>query len=138
VTAPGTWQPGGHPADVNAILTSGLACACHYAAVRPDCQALASIRYGQTALCARCDQRRSSLGKDTPPIRLPDPHVLLEVAAARDACQHAAAALRRAVTHARGAGHSWNAVAAILGVTRQAAQQRFAHDATPKIHDHLT
>ena len=83
MTAPGTWQPGGHPADVNAILTSGLACACHYAAVRPDCQALASIRYGQIALCARCDQRRSSLGKGTPPLRLPDPHVLLEVAAAR-------------------------------------------------------
>lgn len=119
-----------HPADVNNLLTSGLASACHYAGIRPGCQHLAAVRYGQVALCARCDQQRSTTGKGTPPARLPDPGKLLEVAAARDACQHAAAALRAAVTRARQAGHPWSTLAAILAVTRQAAQQRFAPDTT--------
>jgi len=114
------------PADVKTLLTSGLASACHYAAARPDCQVLAAVRYGPLALCAGCDQRRSTLGKDTAAARLPDPGALLEIAAARDACQQAAAALRHAVAAARQAGHPWSAVAAILGGTRQAAQQRFA------------
>jgi hypothetical protein len=115
-----------HSADVKNLLTSGLARACHYAAGRPDCQVLAAVCYGPVALCASCDQRRSSAGKGTAPVRLPDPQALLEIAAARDACQQAAAALRHAVAAARQAGHPWSAVAAILGGTRQAAQQRFA------------
>jgi len=124
---------------VNTILTSGLAAACYYAPGRPDCQVLATIRYGQITLCARCDQRRSTTGKGTPPARLPDPHALLEIAAARDACQQAAAALRDAVTCARQASHPWSTVAAILGVTRQAAQQRFGqHTTSERFHDHLT
>jgi hypothetical protein len=120
-------------AIVNGILTSGLARACYYAASRPDCQVLASVRYGPVALCAPCDQQRSTLGKGTAPTALPDPRALLEIAAAGDACQQAAAALRHAVAAARQAGHPWSAVAAILGGTRQAAHQRFAHspDTTP-------
>ena len=51
--------------------------------------------------------------------------MLLVIAAARDACQQADAGLRQAVATARQAGHPWSAVAAILGGTRQAAQQRF-------------
>jgi hypothetical protein len=129
------------PADrnVNSILTTGLALACYYAAARPDCQVLANVQYGQVFLCARCDQRRSTAGKGTRPVHLPDPHILLEVTAARDACHQAAAALRDTVTLARQAGHPWSTVAAILGVTRQAAQQRFARDTTSgRFHDHLT
>jgi hypothetical protein len=34
--------------------------------------------------------------------------------------------LRVAVTGARHAGHSWEAIGRLLGVSRQAAQQRFA------------
>lgn len=105
--------------------------ACHYAAARPDCQRLASIRYGQTFLCASCDQRRSTVGKGILPVHLPGPRILLEVAAARDACQQATAALRSAVSLARQAGHPWQAVAAVLGVSRQAAQQRFTQDTRP-------
>lgn len=111
---------------VNGILTSGLAFACRYAADRPDCQVLASIRYGQIALCARCDQRRSTVGKATTPVRLPDPGTLIEVAAARDAARQAEADLRRTVAQARQADQPWSAIAAILGVSRQAAQQRYA------------
>jgi hypothetical protein len=95
---------------VNTLLTSGLAVACYYAADRPDCQVLATIRHGQIALCARCDQRRSTTGKGTPPDRLPDPH-----------------ALRDAVTCARQAGHLWSTAAAIPGVTRQAALRPAHH-----------
>jgi hypothetical protein len=116
-------RPG--PAGVNDILTSGLARACYYAAVRPDCHVLASVRYGAVNLCVRCDQRRSAVGKGTPPTPLPGPHTLLHAAAARDACQQAAAVLRDSVDRARQAGQPWSAIAAILGVTRQAAQQRF-------------
>lgn len=136
MSAPGTWQAAQHPPGVNAILTPGLASACYYAAARPDCRVLASIRYGQIALCASCDQQRSTTGKGTLPVHLPDPHILLQVTAARDACQQATAALRRAVA---AAGHPWSTVAAVLGVTRQAAKQRFARDATQNsFHDHLT
>src|SRR6266700_2504812 len=89
MTAPATAspRPGADPPGVKALLTSGLAQACRYAATRPDCQVLASVRYGQLALCAACDQRRSTLGKGTPPARLPDPGALLRIAAAREAAQ---------------------------------------------------
>ncbi len=100
-----------HSPDVKNLLTSGLARACRYAAARPGCQILASVCYGPVALCAACDQRRSTLGKGTPAVPLPDPHALLRIAAAGDACQHAAAALRHAVAAARQAGHPWSAVA---------------------------
>ncbi len=127
MTAPAAspW-PGAGPPGVKALLTSGLAQACRYAAARPDCQVLACVRYGQLALCAACDQRRSTLGKGTLPARLPDPGALLRIAAARDACERAASELRHAVAAARQAGHPWSAVAAILAISRQAAQQRFA------------
>jgi hypothetical protein len=115
-----------YPADVKNLLTSGLARACRYAGARPGCQLLAAVRYGPVALCAACDQRRSTLGKGVPPARLADPQALLEIAAARDARQQAEAALLAAVARARQAGHPWRSVAAILGGTRQAAQQRFA------------
>jgi hypothetical protein len=122
---PVTPDAGRRSPDVKNLLTSALARACQYAGTRPGCQVLAVVRYGQLALCAPCDQRRSTLGKGTPATALPDPRVLLEIAAARDACQQAEAGLWQAVAAARHAGHPWSAVAAILGGTRQAAQQRF-------------
>ncbi len=125
MTAPATPDAARHSPDVNKILTSGLARACCYAGTRPDCQDLAAVCYGQLALCASCDQRRSTLGKGVPPVALPDPRALLQIAAAREACQQAETGLRQAVAAARRAGHPWSAVAAILGGTRQAAQQRF-------------
>ncbi len=38
--------------------------------------------------------------------------------------------LRSAVEAARSAGHSWEAIGSTLGVSRQAAQKRFAHEAS--------
>jgi hypothetical protein len=48
------------------------------------------------------------------------------VAAARVGAEEADRLLHDAVAGARRAGHSWEAIGALLGVTRQAAQQRFA------------
>ncbi|RLV10107.1 hypothetical protein CTZ27_02420 [Streptomyces griseocarneus] len=48
------------------------------------------------------------------------------VAATRIGAEETSRLLREAVQGARAAGHSWDTVGRILGVSRQAAQQRFA------------
>ncbi|MCX5195485.1 hypothetical protein OOK31_16500 [Streptomyces sp. NBC_00249] len=48
------------------------------------------------------------------------------VAAARIGAEESSRLLREAIQGARAAGHSWDAVGGVLGVSRQAAQQRFA------------
>jgi hypothetical protein len=55
---------------------------------------------------------------------------LQAVATASQAVQDDEARLREAVRAARARGRSWNQVATALGVTRQAARQRF----TDKVH----
>jgi hypothetical protein len=45
--------------------------------------------------------------------------------------QVAELSLRRHVTMARQAGHSWASIGFALGITRQAAQQRFGADGAP-------
>lgn len=50
---------------------------------------------------------------------------LVLVVAARTAAEETSRLLREAVASARGAGHSWDVVGRLLGVSRQAAQQRF-------------
>lgn len=51
---------------------------------------------------------------------------LREIVAASDAARADEARLRDAVAAARARGRSWNQVALALGVSRQAARQRFA------------
>jgi len=114
--------------DVKALLTSGSVTPCYYTERprdRPCCEGLGVVRYGPITLCRDCDRRRSAVGKATTPVRLPDPGPLLEVLAARAACRRAELALREAVGAARRARQPWSAIGAILGITRQAAQQRF-------------
>ncbi|MFH8788220.1 hypothetical protein [Streptomyces roseoverticillatus] len=48
------------------------------------------------------------------------------VAATRTGAQETSRLLREAVQGARAAGHSWDTIGRLLGVSRQAAQQRFA------------
>lgn len=125
--------------SVKGLLTSGVVTACFYAhrpQDRPCCEALGVVRYGPTTLCADCDRRRSAVGKGMTPLHLPDPGALLEIIAARDTCRQAELALRKAVSSARRAGHAWSAVGAVLGTTRQAAQQRF--DGPAVVADLLT
>lgn len=55
---------------------------------------------------------------------------LAAIAAAADAVQATDARLREAVESARTHGRSWNRIAIALGVSRQAARQRFADKMT--------
>jgi hypothetical protein len=55
---------------------------------------------------------------------------LREIATAAIAVRADEARLREAVQIARGHGHSWNRIAIALGVSRQAARQRYAERTT--------
>jgi len=105
---------------------------CFYAddpANRPECTLTAVVRYNATALCVTCQPRRSTVGKGTVAVALPAA-TTLDVLDWVGAAQHQAADAQRtlaaSVTRARQAGHSWTAISTRLGITRQAAQQRFA------------
>jgi hypothetical protein len=104
---------------------------CHYAtdpAARPHCQLQATIRYGHINLCDSCQQQRSTLGKGQHPTPLPpsEPIDLLDWIDQAHRDLHAAQRiLAPAVHRARQHGHPWSAIGTTLGITRQAAQQRF-------------
>ena len=108
------------------------AVACHYAgdpALRPRCTLTAEVRLGPVALCGPCAAARSTLGKGITPQSLPPGpaiDVLDWVTDARAAASQARRDLHAAVTRARSQGRSWTQIAARLGITRQAAQQRFS------------
>lgn len=65
------------------------------------------------------------------------PDDLTRLADARDALAAAEQGLRDAVAAARDAGHTWQDVADVLGVTRQAAFKRFAHPVDPHTGEHV-
>lgn len=62
-----------------------------------------------------------------------DPNAYLRlIAASRTAAEQTSSLLRSSIDSARAAGHSWVTVGRVLGVSRQAAQQRFGSPgATP-------
>jgi len=64
------------------------------------------------------------------PAKLEDVSDLREIATAANAMRAEEARLREAVQIARGHGHSWNRIAVALGVSRQAARQRYAEKTT--------
>jgi hypothetical protein len=109
---------------------------CYYAsdpAARPHCTLTATIRLGAVTMCLSCHARRSTLGKGQRPAAQPAGPVIDVLDWIGTARQHAAAAdrdLAAAVTRARQAGHPWSAIGARLGITRQAAQQRFGAPAS--------
>jgi len=70
-----------------------------------------------------------SLDPDTAEVT--DASDLRAVAQATDALRADEARLREAVEIARAHGRSWNRIAVALGVSRQAARQRFAENAQP-------
>jgi hypothetical protein len=65
-------------------------------------------------------------------VEVDDTRDLAAVAAAADAVAAAEAALRTAVEVARAHGRSWNRIAIPLGVSRQAALQRFGEPGEPR------
>lgn len=61
-----------------------------------------------------------------------DPAAYLRlVAASRTAAEETSRLLRESINGARAAGHSWDALGGLLGVSRQAAQQRFSSASQP-------
>jgi hypothetical protein len=104
---------------------------CHYAAEparRPHCALTARVRFGVIDLCTPCAAARSSIGKGTAAVPLPagpPVDVLDWVTGAHATAARAQRQLAAAVTRARIQGCSWTQIAGRLGVSRQAAQQRF-------------
>ena len=76
----------------------------------------------------RFEQLADSLDPET--LEVEDLSDLQAVAVASEAVQADEARLYSAVRAAREHGQSWNQLAAALGVTRQAARQRFADKVT--------
>jgi hypothetical protein len=111
---------------------------CYYAgdpARRPHCALTAEITLGPVALCGPCAGARSTLGKGTIPAALPPGPVIdvLDWVADADAdVRQARRDLAAAVTRARSRGRSWTQIAGRLGITRQAAQQRFSREPGPQ------
>jgi hypothetical protein len=110
---------------------------CYYAgdpARRPHCALTAEIALGPVALCGPCAAARSTLGKGTVPAALPpgpQVDVLDWVTDADDAVRQASRDLAAAVTRARSRGRTWAQIAGRLGITRQAARQRFTRAPRP-------
>jgi hypothetical protein len=76
---------------------------------------------------ARFERWADSLDPST--VEFEDISDLRAVATAADAVRGDEARLREAVALARARGRSWNRIAIALGVSRQAARQRFAAEA---------
>jgi hypothetical protein len=108
---------------------------CYYAGDptrRPDCEGWATTAYGPVALCPSCDARRSTVGKGVVARSLVTGaswSALETVEAAVGRLRAAEDQLVDAVVSARRLGHSWSELGNALGVSRQAAQQRFGHPA---------
>jgi len=105
---------------------------CHYASRRhhrPDCEGLAVVAYGPTALCSACSARRSAVGRTHVARKLPGAELARLGNAARRLAE-AAAAMGEAAAGARRAGASWAQIGNAAGVTRQAAQQRWRRAST--------
>ena len=80
------------------------------------------------AAAARFEQWAENVDQAT--IRWQEAPELLAVAQVADNVRADEARLRDAVTAARDAGRSWNRIAVALGVSRQAARQRFGDKAS--------
>lgn len=110
---------------------------CYYAGDpvrRPECALTAEVLVGPVALCGSCERARSSAGQGTVDRRLP-PGPAVDVLAwigDADSAVRRAQQLAAAVRRARLAGYSWAEVAGRLGVSRQAARQRFGRGRLPR------
>ena len=97
-------------------------------ALRPHCQHRAVVAYGHIALCGDCDLRRSTVGKaivGRSLVHRRDWKPLIAVEAAADRLRAAEEELAASVGAARCLGYPWSDLGRAIGVSRQAAQQRF-------------
>jgi hypothetical protein len=100
---------------------------CYYSrnignVVRPHCEGAAVVAYGTIALCSMCDKMRSA--ERNVPRKLPAAELTELIEAAR-ALRLAEQRVDRAARLARDAGASWSHLGDAVGISRQAAQQRF-------------
>jgi len=119
-------QPADDPRQ--GALTGALRCYYddpRHRALRPHCEGLAVVGYGPTLLCATCDALRSSVGKGTTPKPVPGSELASLIDAAR-AAGDANHRLGEAARAARHAGATWTQIGNAVGLTRQAAQQRWS------------
>jgi hypothetical protein len=126
-------QPG---LDTDSPALCGYATEPH---TRPDCGLTPVVAFGATRLCASCAARRSTLGKGQRPrpLQAPAVDVLTWLAAAERDLRAARHALHAAVRRARQRGHSWQVIGDQLGISRQAAQQRFGQHCNQDLLDGL-
>lgn len=96
---------------------------------RPHCQRVAVVAFGNIVLCAMCDAMRSAVGRTNVPRKVPGAELSALVGDAR-ALALAEQRLDKAARRARAAGASWGQLGDAIGITRQAAQQRFGGDPT--------
>ncbi len=104
---------------------------CHYDSgehrpLRPHCQGIAVVAYGDIRLCAICDRMRSAVGRTNIARPLPGAELgqLIDAAHALAQAEHR---LDDAVRGVRDAGATWAHIGDAVGLTRQAAQQRWGH-----------
>lgn len=71
------------------------------------------------------EQWIDQLDPKDPSVKVRDGRYLRHVRQAADAADAASEDLRNAVAQARANGESWGTIGMVLGVSRQAAQQRF-------------
>jgi hypothetical protein len=83
-----------------------------------------TVAYGNIVLCSSCDKMRSAVGRTQVASGLPSAE-LAELMAAAAGLAGAQERLGRALAGARSAGASWAQVGDALGISRQAAQQRY-------------
>jgi hypothetical protein len=101
---------------------------CHYDTDerRPHCQGTAIVAYGPIRLCDTCNRMRSAVGRTN----IARPHPGAELAHLIDAA-HALTQAENHLAHtvhtARNAGATWTHIGDAVGLTRQAAQQRWRH-----------
>ena len=81
-----------------------------------------AIRTNETTAA---EQWLDQLDPNTPSVKVRDGRFLRHVREAADAADSAAENLRKAVSEARANGESWGTIGMVLGVSRQAVQQRF-------------
>ena len=89
------------------------------------------MRHSDEAI-ERAARRFEQLADELDPatVEADDTEDLRAVAAASEAARADEARLREAVEVARARGRSWNQIALVLGVSRQAARQRFSRTET--------
>ncbi len=90
----------------------------------PHCEGVPIVAYGSIVLCAECDKRRSAIGRTDAPRPVPGAQ-LTRLDQAAGTARKADRALADAALSARAAGASWTQIGRAVGVTRQAAQQRW-------------